>query len=333
MTWHAWRSQRLLILVALAGSLAFAVWMIIHGAHEQAAWNRFLRDRCNSIPNPIPFCEGNRPYDFNHWNSYFLAGLYAIPGLVGILLGAPLVAREVQQGTYRLSWTQSITRIHWLTVKLLVGAAATVAMSVGAVLLGEWWIGAVRAGPSISPANFDITGIAPIAYGIFAFMLGAALGAILRRTGWAVAVALIIFGGLRAAMRVSIRSHLAPVVTSSLSPAPPVHTSPSWWVLHSGWVPIGRSSPLPGSPWSAGSDIYFGCVQRLGTVHTSGASFGYFPPSLLRHCAALTKLHPVVQYQPSGHFWMIQGAESAIFIGMAAALFGLTLLFIKRWRS
>jgi hypothetical protein len=39
-----------------------------------------------------------------------------IPGIVGVFWGAPLVARELKAGTYRLAWTQSVTRTHWLAV-------------------------------------------------------------------------------------------------------------------------------------------------------------------------------------------------------------------------
>src|SRR5215469_14545296 len=42
----------------------------------------------------------------------------AAPALVGIFWGAPLIARELETGTYRLAWTQTVTRRRWLAVKL-----------------------------------------------------------------------------------------------------------------------------------------------------------------------------------------------------------------------
>jgi ABC-type transport system involved in multi-copper enzyme maturation permease subunit len=37
-------------------------------------------------------------------------GLLPIPALLGMFWGAPLIARELESGTYRLAWTQSVTR-------------------------------------------------------------------------------------------------------------------------------------------------------------------------------------------------------------------------------
>jgi hypothetical protein len=40
--------------------------------------------------------------------------LLAVPALIGMFWGAPLVAREFETGTYRLAWTQGVTRTRWL---------------------------------------------------------------------------------------------------------------------------------------------------------------------------------------------------------------------------
>ena len=50
-----------------------------------------------------------------------------VPVLIGMFWGAPLIARELETGTFRLAWTQSVSRVRWLLVKLgLVGLAAIV---------------------------------------------------------------------------------------------------------------------------------------------------------------------------------------------------------------
>jgi len=41
-----------------------------------------------------------------------------VPALIGVFWGAPLIARELETGTFRLAWTQSVTRTRWLAVKL-----------------------------------------------------------------------------------------------------------------------------------------------------------------------------------------------------------------------
>jgi ABC-type transport system involved in multi-copper enzyme maturation permease subunit len=48
----------------------------------------------------------------------------AVPAVVGMFCGAPLVARELEEGTFRLAWTQSVTRTRWLTLRLAAGGLA-----------------------------------------------------------------------------------------------------------------------------------------------------------------------------------------------------------------
>jgi len=67
------------------------------------------------------------------------AYLNFLPMLVGIFWGAPLVARELETGTYRLAWTQSITRRRWLTTKLAIFVVATVGIGAIFSLLLSWW--------------------------------------------------------------------------------------------------------------------------------------------------------------------------------------------------
>ena len=53
----------------------------------------------------------------------------------------------------------------------------------------------------------------------------------------------------------------------------------------------------------------------------------------VNRCIAQNKLHYLFQYQPTSHFWTLQGAESAIFIGAALVLLGVTVLAVRRWRT
>ena len=52
-----------------------------------------------------------------------------MPVFIGVFWGAPLVARELETGTFRLAWTQSVTRTRWFAIKLtVVGASAVVVL-------------------------------------------------------------------------------------------------------------------------------------------------------------------------------------------------------------
>jgi hypothetical protein len=113
-----------------------------------------------------------------------------LPPILGLVLGVPLGAGELEKRTNRLAWTQSITKTRWLLSKVGVGVLVVAGVIGLMAPLIWWWTDAAQRSSHIQPSNFDITGIAAVSYGIFAFMLGATLGALLRHTGWALLPAL-----------------------------------------------------------------------------------------------------------------------------------------------
>ena len=102
----------------------------------------------------------------------------AVPLLAGLFWGAPTVAHELETGTNQFAWTQSITRRRWLAVRAgwLLLAAAILAGAVSALV--TWWMGPDHAlnADAFKVNRFDITGIAPVGYAIFAMALGICAG-------------------------------------------------------------------------------------------------------------------------------------------------------------
>ncbi|NEA97640.1 ABC transporter permease subunit [Streptomyces sp. SID13726] len=120
-------------------------------------------------------------------------GLRLMPVLLGVFLGAPLFAGDLENGTAKLVVTQSVSRTRWLTTKLaltaLVVVVSTVALSVG---FGWWWNlydestgSAWTSGPV-----FNNTGPVPVALALLSVFGGVAIGVMLRRTLAAMAVTL-----------------------------------------------------------------------------------------------------------------------------------------------
>src|SRR5262249_52324849 len=140
-----------------------------------------------------------------------------IPLLLGVFLGAPLIAREVEQGTHRLAWTQSVTRDRWALSKIgLVFGFALVVIALFA------WMVTVWSGPLVAVSDdrfgfgtFDLRGIVPVAYGVFALALGTAAGALIRRTLPAMAATLGAFVAVRVAMEMLLRPRYLPPQTIS----------------------------------------------------------------------------------------------------------------------
>ena len=134
--------------------------------------------------------------------------LVVVPAIIGVFWGAPLVARELETGTYQLAWTQSVPRKRWLAVKLGLVGLASVAVAGLFSLMVTWWsspIDRVNADPF---AVFDHRGIVPFGYAAFAFALGVTTGMLLRRTVPAMIVTLVAFTGIRVAVTRWVRPDL-----------------------------------------------------------------------------------------------------------------------------
>lgn len=118
----------------------------------------------------------------------------AFPLVLGILWGAPLVASQFEAGTEDFEWTQGVTRRRWVLTNL--GWALLVAAAWGGALaaLFTWWRGPDNAvdGP-VKFIYFDVQGVAPIAYTVFAMALGIAAGALFRRVVPAITTTLVVF--------------------------------------------------------------------------------------------------------------------------------------------
>ena len=153
--------------------------------------------------------------------------MLVLPALIGIFWGAPLIARELEAGTHRLVWNQSVTRTRWLAVKLgLVGLAADDRRRAGQPR-GGLVVQPDRQGrrrrddfSRIEPLLFGARGIVPIGYAAFAFALGVTVGMLVRRTLPAMAVTLAVFVAVQIAMPLLVRPHLMPPARATVEITP-----------------------------------------------------------------------------------------------------------------
>lgn len=116
------------------------------------------------------------------------AALAAVPLLIGMFLGAPMLAQEYERGTVRLAWTQSVSPLRWLTARIALPALAV--LTAGAVLavLATWVWRADIGGrpftfdPPFQGLTYPVLGVVPVAWSLFALVLGLLVGQLLRRT-------------------------------------------------------------------------------------------------------------------------------------------------------
>jgi hypothetical protein len=179
----------------------------------------------------------------------------AFPLVLGILWGAPLVPREFEASTEDFAWTQGVTRRRWVLTNL--GWALLVAAAWGGALaaLFTWWRGPDNAvdGP-VRFIYFDVQGVAPIAYTVFAMALGIAAGALFRRVVPAIMTTLVVFPAVRIVMALFFRPLFA--VSQNVSPRPRGGAPPLSWSLfadilsskteHIIYLPASRFWPVQG---------------------------------------------------------------------------------------
>jgi len=123
---------------------------------------------------------------------YARAGLGLVGPIVGLILGVPIVAREVELRTTSLAWSLTPHRGRWLLSRLLPMLALAAA---GFVVLG--WLGsglfeAIEVGP-VSPSLTEVASQGPtlVARGLMALGIAVLAGAVIGRTMPAFLVAAI----------------------------------------------------------------------------------------------------------------------------------------------
>ncbi len=259
----------------------------------------------------------------------------AVPLLIGMFWGAPLISREFEAGTFRLAWTQGVTRTRWLAVKLGLGAVASAVIAGLLSLMVSWWssqLDQVSADPFDS-LRFGVRDIVPIGYAAFAFALGFTAGLIVRRMLPAMLTALVGFAAAREAVTVWVRPHLFTPLHQSLpiTAATPVsidQTSPG--IIKAFESTRGISLP---DAWVYSAQI----VDQAG--HTPTASFlsracplGNYGPLNPRDCTArlAATFHQLVTYQPGSRYWPMQWYELAIFLSLSIVFGGFCFWWIRR---
>jgi hypothetical protein len=289
--------------------------------------------------------------------------LLVLPALVGAFWGAPLVARELETGTFRLAWTQSVTRQRWLAARLTLTGLASMAVAGLLSLILTWWFSPIDRVQlnQLTPAVFGVRGITPIGYAAFAFALGVTAGVIIRRTIPAMAATIVVFTGIRFAFTLWVRPYLiTPLrVTSALvmpigsGPAPPPGGGAvkpgdlviSNQVINGAGRVIGQNGGI-GPNGELGLHVSHGTVglegvgacpnkfPALGSAVRGGLRSGGQPSAAfntaMQDCIDRLGIREVVSYQPLNRYWPLQWDETLIFTGLAVALAAFSFWWVRR---
>jgi hypothetical protein len=281
------------------------------------------------------------------------------PGILGVFWGAPLVARELETGTFRLAWTQSVTRTRWLAVKLGLIGLVTMAVAALASLAVTWWASPLDRAHLTIFSTFDQRDIVPVGFALFAFVLGVAAGLVTRHTLSAMAVTLFVFVAVRLAVTRWVRPNLisplhrpVPITTASvvgygsnsLGGASTLQLAspniPNAWIYSTRLVD-GSGHGLTGAYLKAACPAVVnggqgGGAPGAGALGLGASSHHSEAPvaaqDALHQCGVKVAavFHEVVTYQPGSRYWTFQWFDLGIYVAGALVLAGLSLWWVRR---
>jgi hypothetical protein len=246
-----------------------------------------------------------------------------VPVLIGAFAGAPVLARELETGTFRYAWTQGFGRWRWALAKLVLLGVVLAAAAAAVGVLVSWYyqpyfvVGNQALGLSQIPpfvTLFSLRGVAFPAWTLAAFAIGALAGMLIRRVVPAIVATLAVYAGLAIAADGFLREHyLTPLVTTS------PNLPGTAWVIGQWWTKGGRfvfSSP----PISL--------LNQFCSAPPTGPgkpSFGTFAQCLAPHGYAQW-----TSYQPASRFWPFQWIEGGWLLALSVLLIAATTWLVRR---
>jgi hypothetical protein len=328
MTWLVWRQHRTQAYFAAAALAAFAIVLLITGAqmasqYQSARASCAASHSCSNLANTLTL--GSPAV------SLLVTLTVVVPCLLGVFWGGPLVAREFETGTTQFAWMQSITRGRWLTVKVGWALLAAAAWGGAVSALVTWWSRPENAlqHQIFQPSQFDIQGIVPIGYAVFAVALGIATGALLRRALPAMAITIAVFTLLRLVVGQDFRSHYMTAITKTFSfmHAPPLPGGA--WLVSGGLV--GPGGQTFSSQAGSGAHLSIeGVPINPANLPAACRTLVFQGPQKFFPCITARGYHGFITYQPVGRYWAFQGIETSIFVVLAAALIAVAAIVVLR---
>jgi len=314
LVWVTWRQHRaaLVGVAALLGGLA--VYLLIMGLKIHSAYRAAAS--CHPLGSAI--CDvTTRPFaSYYHTAQQMSLYLQVIPVVVGVFVGAPLLARELETGTFRFAWTQGCGRLRWAVAKLALLAVAVTAGAAAFSLLFSWYYQpffAERLDGALAPQLFDLRAVDFAAWTLAAFALGAFAGVVIRRTVPAIVASLAAWTGLNFATALFLRKHYQTPLTIKGSPS---YYNPPWVV--SQWY----TGP-------AGTPVSQQTIRNL-IAHAPASVRNSVNPA---EATAYLSAHHFTMwsaYQPESRFWPFQLIEGGWLLVLSLLLIGAAIWLVRR---
>jgi hypothetical protein len=306
MTWVVWRQHRNEALIAVCLLVALAVFLLLTGLKVESSAREIenYADCVAHIQERGSCLTGSGALASEYAQLVLFSDvLPLLPLLLGILVGAPLVPRELEQRTHLLAWTQSVSRFRWLTLKLtLVLGVSLLIFSVLMALAIWWWSPFAYFQGSFGGIAFDFTGPVLPAAALLALALGILAGALTRRTVFAIFLTIVLFLAIRLPVEALWRPNFIPSMTL---------TWPVWQA----------TEPISAQDWTIDRHV----IDGQGNPAFAPACAEPYP-----QCPEAKGFRVRVVYQPADRFWTFQWIETGIYLGFTVLALGATFWLVRR---
>jgi hypothetical protein len=321
MVWVTWRQHRptLISVPVVLGAIAVFLWIaglkIHHDYAVLTACHPFTSSACQAL---------NTAFNSTDWtigNTLNIL-MQLVPVLIGAFAGAPVLARELETGTYRYAWTQGFGRARWTVAKLvLIGVTVTAAAAAFSQVF-TWFYRPFLAQEDLTVLNatvFDTRGVSFAAWTLAAFAIGVFLGMLFRRIVPAMAVTLGVYLGL-ALGTWGLRAHY-PVALVSSNPS---IGGLGYFNVHDPWVL---------STWFTGPG---GKPANPSVVNQVFALFPHNGAPKVKVKETLAQAfaqHGITEwwrYIPVSRFWPMQFIEGGWLLVLSVLLMAATVWLVRR---
>jgi ABC-type transport system involved in multi-copper enzyme maturation permease subunit len=328
MIWLTWRQFRAQTLVTAGALAVLALYLVYLGNASRHSYDTTIvgctADACRTAADAFR-------NDFSGPFMILGTALVAVPAIIGVFWGAPLVTRELEERTDRLVWNQSITRTRWLAVKLGLIALATVVTTGLFSLLLTWSASRYDQliGDRFAAMTFDARNLVPAAYGLFAFVLGTVTGMVVRRSLPAMAITLAVFAVVQLVVPLAVRQHLMPPVTTTLTLDAEamgrfdgIGANDDGVFLQGYAIPGGWSLTEQSKLYNADGTPY--------TLQNDSSCAGAGSREASEECLVAKNLHFEYTYQPGSRYWPFQWIELGLFLALSVLLTGFGFWWLRR---
>jgi hypothetical protein len=295
MIWVSWRQHRSQAITCLGLLGILAVFAIVVSTSMRTAFSHNGLAGCLAHGAGTSACQNAVSAFMARFNTLvniaFWALLLLLPGLIGVVVGAPLIARELEYGTWRLAWSQSVPRTRWLVTKLALVTGGLLLLGAAMTAVITWYREPMdKLTGHLINNIYDFEGLILTAYILFAFGLAVLAGLLIRRSIPAMVTALIAWLAIKLGVEYLLRPHFQ-------------------------------------APLTLRQNCAHGCSISMG-VTTVPPQTGHIGDWVLRIAQPGHQL--VTTYQPADRFWHFQLIEAGLFVALTAAALGTAIWLLHR---